>query len=44
MDDKPAALTAAKEVIAATGIYSLYTNANWVNSWSSQLGANLFLS
>ncbi|GAB1463968.1 RagB/SusD family nutrient uptake outer membrane protein [Pedobacter sp.] len=39
MDDKPAALTAAKEVIAATGIYSLYTNANWVNSWSSQFGS-----
>jgi hypothetical protein len=39
MDNKPAALTAAEEVINATSLYTLYTNANWVDSWKSQYGS-----
>lgn len=39
MDDKPAALAAALEVMGATSLYSLYTNANWVSSWKSQYGS-----
>lgn len=39
MDDKPAALLAAEEVITATSLYTLYTNANWVDSWKSQYGS-----
>jgi hypothetical protein len=32
-------LTAAEEVINATSLYSLYTNANWVSSWTTQFGS-----
>jgi hypothetical protein len=39
MDNKPAALLAAEEVINATSLYTLYTNANWVDSWKSQYGS-----
>lgn len=38
MDNHGAALTAAEEVINS-GVYSLYSNANWVSSWSSQFGS-----
>lgn len=33
------ALTAAEEVINATSLYSLYSNANWTNSWTTQFGS-----
>lgn len=33
------ALTAAEEVINATSLYTLYTNANWVSSWTTQFGS-----
>lgn len=39
MDNKPDALLAAEEVIGATSLYTLYTNANWVDSWKSQYGS-----
>jgi hypothetical protein len=39
MDDKPNALLAAKEVIAATSVYNLYNNTNWVDSWKSRFGS-----
>lgn len=39
MDNKPAALLAAEEVINATSLYTLYTNANWVDSWKSPYGS-----
>lgn len=32
------ALSAAEEVINATSLYSLYTNANWTSSWTTQFG------
>lgn len=38
MDNKPDALLAAEEVINAPSMYTLYTNANWVDSWKSQYG------
>lgn len=39
MDNKTDALLAAEEVIGATSLYTLYTNANWVDSWKSQYGS-----
>jgi hypothetical protein len=39
MDMKAEALLAAEEVINATSLYTLYTNANWVSSWRSQYGS-----
>jgi starch-binding outer membrane protein, SusD/RagB family len=39
MGDQPNALLAAEEVITATSLYTLYTNANWVDSWKSQYGS-----
>ncbi|MCY1525297.1 SusD family protein [compost metagenome] len=33
------ALSAAEEVINATSLYSLYTNANWTSSWTTQFGS-----
>ncbi|MFN0256417.1 RagB/SusD family nutrient uptake outer membrane protein [Pedobacter ureilyticus] len=39
MDNKLSALAAAEEVINATSLYTLYTNANWVDSWKSQYGS-----
>ncbi|RYF21294.1 MAG: RagB/SusD family nutrient uptake outer membrane protein [Flavobacteriales bacterium] len=39
MDNKPDALLAAEEVINAPSMYTLYTNANWVDSWKSQYGS-----
>jgi len=39
MDNKPDALSAAEEVINAPSMYTLYTNANWVDSWKSQYGS-----
>ena len=33
------ALTAAEEVINAPSMYSLYSNANWVSSWTTQYGS-----
>lgn len=39
MDNKPDALLAADEVIGATSLYTLYSNANWVDSWKSQYGS-----
>lgn len=38
MGNYPAALTAAKTIID-DGVYSLYSNANWVNSWTTQFGS-----
>lgn len=38
MEDHAGALSAAEEVINS-GVYSLYSNANWVNSWSTQFGS-----
>lgn len=38
MDMKTEALLAAEEIMAATSLYTLYTNANWVDSWKSQYG------
>ncbi|WAC39920.1 RagB/SusD family nutrient uptake outer membrane protein [Pedobacter sp. SL55] len=38
MDMKTEALLAAEEVMGATSLYTLYTNANWVDSWKSQYG------
>ncbi len=35
MGDNASALTAAEEVIKS-GVYSLYSNANWVGSWKKQ--------
>lgn len=37
MKDYPNALKAAEEVIASN-VYSLYTNANWTSSWTTQFG------
>ena len=39
MDDKVKSLLAAEEVINATSLYSLYSNANWVSSWATQFGS-----
>ncbi|MFD2919962.1 RagB/SusD family nutrient uptake outer membrane protein [Terrimonas rubra] len=39
MGNNAGALTAAEEVIGATSLYSLYSNANWVNSWKAQYGS-----
>ncbi|RYF23131.1 MAG: RagB/SusD family nutrient uptake outer membrane protein, partial [Flavobacteriales bacterium] len=39
MKDNVNALTAAQEVIGATSLYTLYTNANWVTSWTTQFGS-----
>jgi tetratricopeptide (TPR) repeat protein len=33
------ALTAAEEVMGATSLYTLYSNANWVSSWTTQFGS-----
>ncbi len=33
------ALTAAQEVINAASTYSLYSNSNWVDSWTKQFGS-----
>lgn len=33
------ALTAAEEVINASSTYSLYSNSNWVSSWTKQFGS-----
>lgn len=33
------ALAAAEEVINAPNMYTLYTNANWVSSWTTQYGS-----
>ncbi len=33
------ALLAAEEVINATSLYSLYSNANWASSWTTQFGS-----
>ena len=38
MGDNALALTAAEEVINS-GVYSLYSNANWVDSWKQQFGS-----
>lgn len=38
MEQYPAALTAAQEIIDS-GVYSLYSNAEWVNSWTQQFGS-----
>ncbi len=37
------ALAAAEEVIGATTLYTLYTPANWVNSWRTQFGSESIL-
>lgn len=37
MEQYPAALTAAQEIIDS-GVYSLYSNSEWVNSWAGQFG------
>ncbi len=39
MKDNVLALKAAEEIINAPGVYSLYSNANWVNSWSTEAGS-----
>ncbi|RZK58069.1 MAG: RagB/SusD family nutrient uptake outer membrane protein [Pedobacter sp.] len=39
MKDNVNALSAAQEVIGATSLYSLYSNANWVTSWTTQFGS-----
>jgi tetratricopeptide (TPR) repeat protein len=39
MKDYPNALKAAEEIIAASSLYSLYTNAAWVDSWKAQFGS-----
>ncbi len=41
MKDYPNALAAAEEIINAGGgtLYSLYSNANWVSSWTTQFGS-----
>lgn len=38
MKNYPAALTAAKTIID-DGVYDLYSNAQWVDSWTSQFGS-----
>lgn len=38
MGDNVNALKAAQEIISATAVYTLYSNANWVNSWRGQFG------
>lgn len=38
MDNFSGALSAAEEIIGS-GVYSLYTNSNWVSSWSTQFGS-----
>src|SRR5690606_23862978 len=38
MEQYPAALTAAQEIIDS-GVYSLYSNSGWVNSWAGQFGS-----
>lgn len=38
MENYPAALTAAQEIIDA-GVYSLYSNSEWVDSWTGQFGS-----
>jgi tetratricopeptide (TPR) repeat protein len=38
MENYSAALTAAQEIITS-GKYSLYSNANWVSSWSTENGS-----
>lgn len=43
MGDNTGALAAAEEVIGATTLYSLYSNANWVNSWKTQFGSESIL-
>lgn len=39
MKDNVNALKSAEEIINATGVYSLYSNANWVSSWASEAGS-----
>lgn len=39
MKDYPNALKAAEEIINSTNVYTLYTNANWVDSWKAQFGS-----
>lgn len=39
MQDYANALKAAEEVINATSLYSLYSNAAWVDSWKTQFGS-----
>lgn len=39
MKDYPNALKAAEEIINSGNVYTLYTNANWVDSWKSQFGS-----
>lgn len=39
MNDKVNSLLAAEEVINATSLYTLYSNANWVSSWATQFGS-----
>lgn len=39
MGENGLALTAAQEVIAATSLYKLYSNSEWVDSWKSQYGS-----
>ncbi len=38
MGNHSGALSAAEEIINS-GVYSLYSNANWVNSWTQQFGS-----
>lgn len=38
MEDYPAALDAAQEIIDS-GVYSLYSNTEWVDSWTQQFGS-----
>lgn len=39
MKDYPNALKAAEEIINSGSLYSLYTNAAWVDSWKAQFGS-----
>ena len=38
MEQYPAALSAAQEIIDS-GVYSLYSNSEWVDSWTTQFGS-----
>lgn len=38
MEEYPAALSAAQEIIDS-GVYSLYSNSEWVDSWTQQFGS-----
>ena len=39
MKDNVNALKNAEEIINAPGVYTLYSNANWVNSWATEAGS-----